>query len=168
MNRKKEHWEEIPLYAKAIEILDIVKHITKIIDDTPIKEFNDEMILTYAQFMMENALIIPGKIAGVSDEDMLYDINMENAAIIRKAAKEILTNMIGIYMCGFKESDYLQLLHNEIEAFRILFAEWVKTFDEWNYVIDRWGLFNPPGINYDDHNPDEDLPFNAEDYLDDI
>ena len=76
--------------------------------------------------------------------------------------------MIGISMCGFKESDYLQLLHNEIEAFRILFAEWVKTFDEWNYVIDRWGLFNPPGINYDDHNPDEDLPFNAEDYLDDI
>ncbi len=22
-----------------------------------------------------------------------------------------------------------------------------KTFDEWNYIIDSWGLFNPPGLS---------------------
>lgn len=54
----------------------------------------------------------------------------------------------------------------ELDTFRVLFAEWVNTFDCWNYHIDRWGLFNPPGINYDDIDPDEDLPFNPDDFTD--
>lgn len=29
-------------------------------------------------------------------------------------------------MHGFKDVEYLDLLRNEIEAFRILFAEWIK------------------------------------------
>lgn len=53
----------------------------------------------------------------------------------------------------------------EVELFRVEFAERVKTFDPWNYIIDRWGLFNPPGVNYDDHDPDDDIPFNPEDFL---
>ena len=44
--------------------------------------------------------------------------------------------------------------------------EWVKTFDEWNYIIDRWGLFNPPGVNYDDFDIDDELPFDNP-FLDD-
>ena len=57
---------------------------------------------------------------------------------------------------------------HEIDEFRILFTEWVKTFDEWNYSIDRWGLFNPPDINYGDHDPDDDIPFNPSDFFDDM
>ncbi|SKB42472.1 hypothetical protein SAMN05660903_00652 [Salegentibacter salinarum] len=34
-----------------------------------------------------------------------------------------------------------------------------KNFDKWNYIIDRWGLFNPPGIDYDDKDTDDDIPF---------
>jgi hypothetical protein len=55
-----------------------------------------------------------------------------------------------------------------MEEFRILFAEWVATFDNENYSIDRWGLFNPPGVNYDDHDPDDDIPFDPDDFLDDL
>lgn len=83
---------------------------------------------------------------------------MENAAIIRKSAREIVLDLRGIQMYGFKETEYLDLLRKEVEKFRILFAEWVQTFDPWDYNIDRWGLFNPPGVNYDDHDPDEDIP----------
>ncbi len=67
-------------------------------------------------------------------------------------------------MLGIEKSlDYLQVLRDEIELFRVEFAEWVKTFDHWDYIIDRWGLFNPPGVNYDDHDPDDDIPFNPND-----
>ena len=90
---------------------------------------------------------------------------MENAAIIRKAAREISTNCSGLKMFEIKGLDYLDLLREEIESFRIEFAEWVKTFDPWNYHIDRWGLFNPPGVNYDDHDPDDDLPFNPDGFF---
>jgi len=35
----------------------------------------------------------------------------------------------------------------------------VSKFDQWNYVTDRWGLFNPPGVGPFDKDPDEGLPF---------
>ena len=111
-------------------------------------------------------MTIPAKIAGVASEDTPYDLRMENAAIIRKAARELITDARGLQMHGYKDEEYLDLLWNEVEEFRILFAEWVKSFDQWNYIIDRWGLFNPPGVNYDDQDPDDDLPFNPEDFFD--
>jgi len=48
---------------------------------------------------------------------------MENAALIRKACREILTDCTGLTMYGFKETEYLELLINEVEEFRPLFAE---------------------------------------------
>lgn len=158
---EKPKWYNLEIYKKAEEIYKLVERVVKLIDevdenDTDEKHFQKD----YANYMYENALIIPAKIAGASDEDMLYDIKMENATIIRKSAREILTQTTGLKMTGFKHTDYLELIRNEIEEFRVLFAEWVKTFDQWNYIIDRWGLFNPPGINYDDYDPDDDLPFN--------
>jgi hypothetical protein len=34
-----------------------------------------------------------------------------------------------------------------------------KGFDKWDYIIDRWGLFNPPGVGPFDKDPDDDIPF---------
>jgi len=48
-----------------------------------------------------------------------------------------------------------------IEEYRLLFIDWVSKFDPWNYITDRWGLFNPPGVDPFDHNPDDDIPFNG-------
>ncbi len=90
---------------------------------------------------------------------------MENASVIRKAAREILTSCTGMQLCGYQDDDYIQLLRGEIEEFRILFAEWVKSFDQFNYQIDRWGLFNPVGVNYDDYDPDDDIPFDVDDFF---
>lgn len=163
----KEKWQKLPVFRKAIAIQELVDYIVKTVETSDIdfeKEIQAEMIKSNMQYMRENSLIIPAKIAGASSEDMLYDIKMENAAIIRKAARELITDARGIQMHGFKETEYLDLLRKEVEEFRVIFAEWVKTFDPWNYIIDRWGLFNPPGVNYDDHDPDDDLPFNPDDF----
>ena len=124
------------------------------------------MLQHHLEYLKKNAMTIPAKIAGVASEDTPYDLRMENAAIIRKAARELITDARGLQMHGYKDEEYLDLLWNEVEEFRILFAEWVKSFDQWNYIIDRWGLFNPPGVNYDDQDPDDDLPFNPEDFFD--
>lgn len=155
-----EAFEKFPLYIKAMEILKLVDHIVETVEHTEIEfemEYQEDMVESNLQYLRENSLIIPAKIAGAAHEDTIYDLKMENAAIIRKAARELITDVRGLQMNGFKDIEYLDLLRNEVEAFRILFAEWVKTFDQWNYIIDRWGLFNPPGINYDDHDPDDDI-----------
>lgn len=163
----KEQWEKLPIFKKAMKIQLLVDHIVDSVEKTDIDFEHDieaEMLKHNLSYLKENALTIPAKIAGASGEDMLYDIKMENAAIIRKCARELITDARGIEMHGFKDIEYLDLLRKEVDQFRVLFAEWVKTFDQWNYIIDRWGLFNPPGVNYDDKDPDDDIPFNPDDF----
>ncbi|TGV03038.1 hypothetical protein [Flavivirga rizhaonensis] len=166
-----KQWQKLPVFQKAMEIQKLVDYIVKSVEKTDIdfeQEIQAEMIENNINYMRKNSLIIPAKIAGASGEEMLYDIKMENAALIRKAARDLITDASGIEMHGFKDTEYLDLLRTEIETFRILFAEWVKTFDPWNYNIDRWGLFNPPGINYDDKDPDDDIPYNPDDTFGDL
>lgn len=162
-----EQWEKLPIFQKAREIMDLVGSIIDSVEKTDI-EFEDpiesEMMQHNLKYMGINASIIPAKIAGAASDDMPYDIRMENAAIIRKAAMELITDTRGLEMHGYPDIEYLDVLRNEIEEFRILFAEWVKTFDCWNYIIDRWGVFNPPGVEYDDDDPDDDIPFNFDDF----
>jgi len=156
--------KKMPLFKKAHEIMEISLKISESVsmhDLENLSEAEGDLLAGYAQYIRENATIIPAKISGAVAVD-LYDLKMENATIIRKAARELSTYCSGLAMYGYKNTDYLQLLRDEVEEFRVLFAEWVKTFDEWNYIIDRWGLFNPPGINYDTHDPDDDIPFDPD------
>lgn len=162
----KEDWEHHPLYKKAMEIKQLVDSILEILTEAEMEYESEEegaMIDNCFNFLMENSLMIPAKIAGASSEDMPYDIKMENATLIRKAARELITDSHTLEEFGFKETEYLEVLIKEIDEFRILFAEWVKTFDPWDYILDDWGLFNPPGINYDDKDPDDDIPFDDDD-----
>ncbi len=165
-------WEHMPLYKKAMEIRKLVDSIVEISSEAEMYfecEVEAQIIDNCINFMIENSLVIPSKIAGAFKESTPYGLKMENATIIRKAANDLLTDAGMLAFYEFKEVEYLELLQNEIDEFRILFAEWVQTFDIWNYHIDRWGLFNPPGINYDDLDPDDDFDIdediNSEDDL---
>ncbi|HAH54992.1 MAG TPA: hypothetical protein DCM02_06830 [Flavobacterium sp.] len=115
--------------------------------------------------MMEDAMIIPAKIAGAQAVD-LYDLKMENATIIRKAARDLYVHAGSLrFDKDIQDKDYIYLLRNEIDEFRLLFIDWVASFDVWSYIKDDWGLFNPPGVSAHDKDPDEDIPFNPDDFL---
>jgi len=159
MNRKDE-LENFPLYQKAWEIFKLTRGLIEIVPKD--NEFLQE---TTVKFMMEDAMIIPAKIAGAHGID-LYDLKMENAAIIRKAARELMVRAGSLaYEDDIKDKEYITLLRNTIEEFRLLFIDWVASFDPWNYIIDRWGLFNPPGVSAHDKDPDDDIPFNPNDFF---
>jgi hypothetical protein len=158
-----EQWEKMPIYQKAMEIMAVVNSLIESVLNTDIKfehPVESELIKHNLKYMGINASTISAKIAGASHEDIPYDIKMENATLIRKAARELIVDALDLEKHGNQDTEYLDLLRKELDEFRILFAEWVKTFDCWSYSIDRWGLFNPPGIQYDDNDPDDDLPFN--------
>ena len=157
-NRKKS-----PLYKKAEQIFKLTHALIEIIPQD--NEFLQE---TCARFMMEDAMMITAKIAGAEAVD-LYDLKMENAAIIRKCARELYVKAGSLrFEEDIKDKEYIELLRNEIEEFRLLFIDWVATFDPWNYIIDRWGLFNPPGVSAHDKDPDEDIPFDPDDFFDEM
>ena len=151
---------KMPIFQKAEQILKLTEGLVQIIPAE--NEFLQE---TTVRFMLENAMIIPAKIAGAEAGD-LYDLRMENAAIIRKAARELYVQAGSLrYEDGITDIDYIYLLRNTIEEFGFLFIDWVASFDVWNYIKDSWGLFNPPGVNAHDKDPDEDIPFNPNDFF---
>lgn len=150
----RDKLQKMPLFQKSMEILEIVDRIADLVPP------ENKFLMDVAEFMRADATQIPAKIAGAFG-DGPYDLKMENATIIRKNAMQIYVQCNSFFMDeDFRETEYLKMLRNEIEEFRVLFAEWVKTFDPWDYYVDRWGLFNPPGVNYDDKDPDRDIPFN--------
>lgn len=160
---KRDELEQMPLYQKAEQILKITMGLVEIVPKE--NEFLQE---TTVRFMMENAFLIPAKIAGAVGAE-LYDLKMENATIIRKAARELFIQAGSLrFEEDITDKDYIELLRNTIEEFRLLFIDWVAGFDVWDYIKDSWGLFNPPGVNAHDKDPDDDIPFDPNDFFDDI
>ena len=156
----RDRLKNLPIYKKAEEIFQLTDALIKTLPSDD--EFLQE---TTVKFMLEDAMIIPVKISGAEAVD-LYDLKMENAAIIRKAARELYVRAGSLrYEENVENKEYIELLRNEIEAFRFLFIDWVAEFDEWNYIIDRWGLFNPPGVSAHDKDPDDDIPFNPDEFF---
>lgn len=152
--------DNMPIYQKAEQIFKLTEGLVHII---PAK--NEFLQETTVQYMLENAMIIPVKIAGAEGGD-LYDLRMENAAIIRKAARELYVQAGSLrYEEDVANKDYIELLRNTIDEFRLLFIDWVAGFDVWNYIKDSWGLFNPPGVNAHDKDPDDDIPFDPNDFF---
>jgi hypothetical protein len=137
----------LPIYKKGEEILEVVKQIADLIPE------EDEHLGYVKNFMMEDAYMLTVKIAGAETAD-LYDLRMENAAIIRKSARDLMVQYHSLEMLGFEYVEYYTMVRNLIEEYRLLFIEWVAGFDKWNYTIDRWGLFNPPGVTPFDPEPD--------------
>jgi len=146
--------EKLPIYLKGKEILDMVSKITALIPE------NDEYLNDVKSCMLCDAALLTVKVAG-AEAAGLYDLKMENAAIIRKAARDLMVQQHSLDMFGFEYVEYYKMVRELIEEYRLLFIDWVAGFDKWDYTIDRWGLFNPPGIGPFDKDPDDDLPFHG-------
>lgn len=140
--------EQLPIYQKGMEIFDIVKTMTDLIPKD-----NEHLQITKG-FMLEDAANLTVKVAGAEGGD-LYDIRLECATIIRKSARDLVVQLNSLEMFGFEETQYFDLLRREVEEYRLLYIDWVQSFDPWNYIIDRWGLFNPPGVGPFDEDPDD-------------
>ena len=149
---------ELPIFKKGEEIHKLAKQITDLISD------EDEILMDIKGDILLNARLLCVKVVG-AEAGGLYDIKMEAAAIIRKAARELIISQHSLENFGFKEYDYFNMIRELVEEYRLLFIDWVAGFDQWDYIIDRWGLFNPPGVGPFDKDPDDDIPFNPGDYF---
>ena len=140
----------LPIYKKGKEIFDVVLRISELIPE------DAEELQHIKQIMIADAAQLTVKVAG-AEGGSLYDIKMEAAAIIRNAANNLMVQNHSLSMFGFEDVAYFQIVRDLIEEYRLLFIDWVAGFDKWDYVIDRWGLFNPPGVGPHDIDPDDDI-----------
>ena len=146
--------ESLPICRKGKEIFDMVNKIAALIPE------NNEYLMAVKGQMLYDAALLTVKIAG-AEAGGLYDLKMENAAIIRKAARDLMVQNHSLDAFGFEYVEYYQIVRDLIEEYRLLFIDWVAAFDKWDYIIDRWGLFNPPGVGPFDKDPDDDIPFHG-------
>lgn len=140
---------DLTIHKKAMDIQDVD---SSLISAAPQVDGDErEMLREQMNQMMGNAMMIPAKIAGAEGSG-LYDLRMENAAIIRKAARELVVGFRGLQIFGWKEPRDLHLLR----------IDRIAGCDRQNHIIDRWGLFDPPGVGPFDKDPDDDIPFDPE------
>ncbi|TVQ89107.1 MAG: hypothetical protein EA393_07895 [Bacteroidetes bacterium] len=147
--------KNLPIYKKGQEIYKVVREIADLIPE------ENEILQDIKMQMLSDAAMLTVKVAGAEGGD-LYDIRMQNAALIRKAANDLMVQNHSLESYGFEYVEYFNIVRNLIEEYRLLFIDWVEGFDKWNYITDRWGLFNPPGVGPHDKDPDDDIPFNPD------
>ena len=114
--------QQTPIYKKAIEIQKLVDSLVTLVKESDLPyadEVDLELIKDKLTEMQINAIEIPSLITSASAPHSPYDYNMENAVLIKKAAYELLGDAVYIEDMGLKEIDYLDLLHGEIEEFRL-------------------------------------------------
>lgn len=121
-----------PLMKKAQEIVFLTHALVGSLDEAR-KEL-------YGGMMMEDATLIGAKFSSaetVSD----YILKMENATIMKVHARHLYSITYQLAMEETHAEEHLNLLRTALEEFRVLFVEWLKTFDPKEKEDDGWGLF---------------------------
>jgi len=137
-------YRKTSLFKKAEEIRELAEAIVESApenDEGKGTRFSAIMMERSKNDIMSNAFMIEAKIAGAYGLD-LYDLQMENACLIRRACREMVVALRGLEMAGHSEQAHFDLLRKAVEEFRPLFVEWVATFKDSERMWDDWGLFN--------------------------
>lgn len=125
------------LYKKAREILNLSMILCDLLDA------EDEDGITQ-RLILENATKIPAKIRGGMAMDSVYSLVMENAVIIKVNVCELQAQLWACEELHGIDEKYINVLREEIENFKGIFIDWVKSFDKSNDLPDDWYLFNDP------------------------
>ncbi len=121
-----------PLMKKAMEIVSITHALVGSLDETGQER--------YGGMMMEDVTVMSSKFAGAHGVDS-YILKMENATIIKVHARHLHTMTYQLAMEETHAEEHLELLREAIEEFRLLFLDWIKSFDSAERYDDGWGLF---------------------------
>lgn len=138
--KRQENVMKMPLFLKGEEILEVVRQLIDLIPE------EDELLNSLKGILLEDAFMLTAKILSAEAVE-IYDLKMENATLIRKAARDLMVQNHTLKDFGFEHTEYFQIVRNLLEEYRLLFIDWVASFDINNYIVDRWGLFNPPGVS---------------------
>lgn len=125
--------ENLPITQKGKDLFKTINSLIATIDE-------ERDMLRYRETLFEDIAIINAKIRGAEAGD-LYTLRMENAVIIKVHARSIITATSGLKMMKLGYKEHLHLLREEMEEFRVIFVEWVNSFDKTNDIPDDWGLF---------------------------
>ena len=131
--------QQLPIYQKAELLFQLVESLAASLPE------DNELLQSMKDIMRADAMMLPAKIAG-AEAGNIYSIRMQNAAIIHFHAMSLYTQVGGLSLYDESiDETFTNLIRTEIENFRLLFIDWVNSFDTSDYIWDDWELFNPKG-----------------------
>ena len=134
-NEEEERVNNLPIVKKAKDLMNTILAFNETVSE-------EEDMADLRGSLLGDVGIINAKIAGAEGGD-LYSIRMENAVLIKVSAVNIKTTMYTFEMFEVGNTEYINLIRNEIEEFRKIFVDWVATFDRTNDLVeDEWGIWN--------------------------
>jgi hypothetical protein len=158
MSKRLDKYRELPIFQRSEEILELAEVIAEVLKEDSKKEH-------LASEILSNAMIMQVKIAG-AEGGGLYSLKMQNAVVIKIAAQDMLNAVIFSAMVNLNEEDYVQLMRDKVEEFRLEFLNWIRSFDKSYDIPDNWG------IRYDSSTPEqeklEELMFDEDKFWDDF
>jgi len=128
----RDKLNKLPIFQKANEILMLVLGVIETIK-------KEEDVLDTSDILRGHAYVLSAKIAGAEGVDD-YGLKVENAVLIRIAAREIQAHTALLLQENWGLEEYVRILRNEISEFRILLKEWVDSFDHSEYEEWEWSL----------------------------
>ena len=99
----------------------------------------EDDILSTKSMIYQNAYIVAPKIMSACG-DTLYQIKMENAALIRFNCRQMWEQIAFAVLMGTADAEHKKVIEEALNKFKELFRQWVATFNRDDYE-DEWGLF---------------------------
>src|SRR6201994_3568758 len=121
MSKRLDKYRKLPIFQKAEEILELAEAIAEALKEDSKREH-------LASEIISNAMIMQVKIAG-AEGGGLYSLKMQNAVVIKIAAHDMLNAVIVSAMLEINEEDYVELMRDKVEEFRLAFVDWIRGFD---------------------------------------
>lgn len=99
----------------------------------------EEFLHSQKNMILDEARQVAVKVRS-SDAAGFYVLQMENAAMIRKGAQFVSSQILAMADMGFIEAEHARVVRADIDQFRLLFRTWIRTFEKDDYE-DEWGFF---------------------------
>lgn len=142
MSRRFDKYRKLPVFRKAEELLEIAEVIAETLPA-------DDRSEHFAREILSNAMLIQVKIAGTEGVG-LYSLKMENALKIKFAVQDMFNAVGASAMLEMNEEDYVDLMRDKVEEFRLEFVEWIRGFDKTHDIPDTWA------IRFDSSTPEQE------------
>jgi hypothetical protein len=132
MSHRSDKYENLPVYQKAQELFDLAEVIAESLKEDAMKEH-------LAAQMFSNASLIQAKIAG-AEGGGLYSLRMQNAVLIKLACQDMFNAVSFASMVKINEEDYVNLMRDKVDEFRLVFVDWIRSFDKTYDIPDNWAI----------------------------
>lgn len=153
-----DKYRRLPVFQKALELYELADVIAEALKDDDKKEHLVGQIIS-------NAMLIQVKIAGAEGGN-LFSIRMQNAVQIKLAVHDMFNAISFASMVEINEEDYVDLMREKVEEFRLAFVDWIRGFDKSYDIPDNWG------VRFDVSTPEseklEELMFNQDERFDEM